>query len=567
MKRHLRRLAGFARLGAAERGWFVLGWLLLGLGRAAVQLVAFKRLAPWLGQAAAPQRPLPLAADVQARAQRIGRLLRLASRHTPWGSNCFAQALAARWLLGLAGVPCSVCFGLRRDAAGAPLQAHAWVAAGSVAVCGGDGFAHFTPVGCFVSRRSQAPADSFLLRRLQLLRLLANKAPEPLPAPDAEDWSEIQRLAQQHRLEPLLHWQTTRQPAAFVVPPAIATAWAQSFRAHAMRSLAWQGDLVAVQRVLQARGIPAVFLKGAFLATQSYPHAALRPLRDLDVLVPPAQAMAAFDALAEAGFTRLSTSSGDPQAYHDQNKHLPPLLAPRGRSSVEVHRRLYVPEHGPAGRFEPSDDPGLWQRLVRRDLAGETIAFLSPTDLLLHLAIHALFDHRLDNGPLVLSDLAFLLQRETVDWPLFWQLAERGGYTTGCWQLLLLAERAHGPLPLLPPTPAAAGALAPEFVALAATLMLGELEQRGNVRLGAVVEGAGFGARLHLAAQRFFPPRRRLASIYPVAEDSPWILAWYPRHWWRLLTVRLPAYLAQRRGGPFRRTAAARARLDAWLAR
>lgn len=567
MKRLMRRVAGFVRLGAAERIWFVLSWLLLGLARAAVLAVAFKRLAPWLGEAAPPQRPPALAPDVEGRAIRIGRMLRLAARHTPWASNCFAQALAARWLLGLARIPRSVCFGVRRDGAGAPLQAHAWVAAGSVAVCGGDGFAHFTTVGCFVSPRGQAQTDRFLLRRLQLLRLLASTAAEPLPAPEADDWHEIARLAQQHRLEPLLHWQTTRQPGAFEVPPAIAATWGDSFRAHAMRSLAWQGDLLAVHRVLQARGIPAVFLKGAFLATQSYPHAALRPLRDLDVLVPAAQAMAAFDALAEAGFTRPSGYGGDAQAFRDENKHLPPLTAPRGRSTVEVHWRLYVPDTVPAGGFEPADDPGLWRRLVQRPLAGESLCFLSPTDLLLHLAIHAMFDHRLDNGPLILSDVAFLLRRETIDWPLFWQLADRGGFTSGCWQLLRLAEREHGPLQLVPPAGQADVALSAEFVSLATTLMLGELEQRGDVRLGAAVEGASVLQRLGLAARRFFPPRRRIASIYPVAEGSRWILAWYPRHWWRLLTVRLPSYLAQRRSGPFQRTAAARARLDTWLTR
>jgi len=87
----------------------------------------------------------------EQRALEIARLIRLAARHTPWNSNCFAQATAARLLLGLYHIPYVLYFGLARDAGSRKMNAHAWVAAGRVRVTGGAAFGRFSVVGCFVA--------------------------------------------------------------------------------------------------------------------------------------------------------------------------------------------------------------------------------------------------------------------------------------------------------------------------------------------------------------------------------------------------------------------------------
>lgn len=81
----------------------------------------------------------------------IGRLIAMTSRYTPWDSNCFPQAVVARLLLGLYGIPYALYFGLRRDAESGELKAHAWVIAGKVAVTGGHSFNGFTVVGCYIA--------------------------------------------------------------------------------------------------------------------------------------------------------------------------------------------------------------------------------------------------------------------------------------------------------------------------------------------------------------------------------------------------------------------------------
>lgn len=140
----------FLGLPRFERCLLLPAWLLLGLARAAVLCLGFRRLAPWLGRSVAAPQPLPpLDARAQRRALQIGRTLRLAARRTPWDSNCLARALAANVLLRLFRVPHMLCLGVARSPS-AQLQAHAWVVAGERSVTGGGAGCH-TRVGCFVA--------------------------------------------------------------------------------------------------------------------------------------------------------------------------------------------------------------------------------------------------------------------------------------------------------------------------------------------------------------------------------------------------------------------------------
>ncbi len=147
----LRKARAFARMPLFEQGYFLPTWLLLGLSRGAVLLLPFRRLAAFLGDAHGPQGRVPPASASQAqRARRIARVIRVAARYTPWDSNCFAQALTARLLLGLYRIPCAVFFGLMHDHdAARALRAHAWVRSGDVAVSGGANVDRFTVVQCF----------------------------------------------------------------------------------------------------------------------------------------------------------------------------------------------------------------------------------------------------------------------------------------------------------------------------------------------------------------------------------------------------------------------------------
>lgn len=158
----LRKLRSASRQPPSVLFWLPLAWLLLGLGRAAVLGVPFKRIAPWLGTSLGASAWVPLASAAQERrALGIGRAIRLAARHTPWQSTCLPQALAARVLLGASGLPYSLCFGVMREGQGPEgLKAHAWVRTGRACVTGGESFADYRVMGCYTNALAGGLATS-----------------------------------------------------------------------------------------------------------------------------------------------------------------------------------------------------------------------------------------------------------------------------------------------------------------------------------------------------------------------------------------------------------------------
>jgi hypothetical protein len=126
-------------------------WCLLGIARLAVLLLPFRFIARWLGPEAGVTPFTPLLTDKQTiLARNIGQSVALAARYTPWESLCQPQAMAARFWLGLYGIPCLVSYGVKKSESNG-LDAHAWVSAGPVAVTGGQrGWQEFTLVRSFI---------------------------------------------------------------------------------------------------------------------------------------------------------------------------------------------------------------------------------------------------------------------------------------------------------------------------------------------------------------------------------------------------------------------------------
>jgi len=147
-----RRFTRFLRMPVRAKLLVPFAFVLLGFARLAVLTVPFRVLRPWLGQKA------DLASDVkrattrqEALAQDVGRAVRGAATLTPWKSVCLPQAMVAVLMLRLMGVPTTAFLGVRSKGTGEDgLDAHAWVATGSVAfITGHHTPGEFTVVGVF----------------------------------------------------------------------------------------------------------------------------------------------------------------------------------------------------------------------------------------------------------------------------------------------------------------------------------------------------------------------------------------------------------------------------------
>lgn len=148
----VRRKAGaWRRMPLAEKLWFAPAYLLLGLMRLVLLTVPFRWIAPLLGHGMQTAAVVPLASEQEVtRALHVGRAVRTAARYTPWESKCLAQAMAARVLLGVSGLPYALFLGASKGGESG-MAAHAWICTGPAAVTGGHSFGQFTVVGTFVS--------------------------------------------------------------------------------------------------------------------------------------------------------------------------------------------------------------------------------------------------------------------------------------------------------------------------------------------------------------------------------------------------------------------------------
>jgi hypothetical protein len=189
-----------------------------------------------------------------------------------------------------------------------------------------------------------------------------------------------------------------------------------------------QAALRLASRQLDRAGIAFVALKSPRLAWLCYPEAGLRPMRDLDLLVAVAEVERAAKVLNAAGFAMASGEAAIAESLNS-GKHLPPLWNPELAVEIVLHHRLTDLPGNHAYRVPQLDPGAALAGAETLRLAGISVPCPTPTELLAHLMIHALYGHRLDCGPLILADIHYLLATDPIDAETFHRRAKEGG---GC---------------------------------------------------------------------------------------------------------------------------------------
>lgn len=127
------------------------------------------------------------------------------------------------------------------------------------------------------------PAVDFLLRCLSDRQPPSGNHRQP-----AYDWNEVVDAAAYHNLSPLL-FKRLKQGGTWTCVPA--DAWERlrlAYFASANRNRRLYLQLRPLLAGLRTAGIPVIVLKGAYLAEAVYGDIALRPMGDVDLLVPSA---------------------------------------------------------------------------------------------------------------------------------------------------------------------------------------------------------------------------------------------------------------------------------------
>jgi hypothetical protein len=231
---------------------------------------------------------------------------------------------------------------------------------------------------------SPTPSDS----HFQLRTLLTTRAPATLLRADVPG---LVRAAQQQGVAPYLYWRLNALRVPLDAPewePLRAT-----YRAQVTRHRTFCDAAEKIDAALQRANIPSIWLKGLALAHSVYPDPALRPMRDLDVLVPFKQRRAALEAMRQLGYALDIVRPSETLQDMSHDYHL------RGAIPLELHYRL-LGVHSKF--FTPGDLAWFWTQTRSFPLGTRALAMLAPEAQVLHLCAHAILNH---------SEAEFLLSR------------------------------------------------------------------------------------------------------------------------------------------------------------
>jgi hypothetical protein len=180
-------------------------------------------------------------------------------------------------------------------------------------------------------------------------------------------------------------------------------------------------ELETLARLFKQAGIPLVVLKGACFALTIYPDLGLRPMGDLDLLVPDLKRSEAVQIALSLGYVD-AVPEASPGLRDLLNHEI--CLQKTGSSSItlEIHHSLVADR---SFRYAVPVD-WFWEQVEPLDAsplkAGDlNLLMLAPTAQVLYAASHAMLQHGGRNAPLVwFYDLDRLIRMRTeqMDWDL-----------------------------------------------------------------------------------------------------------------------------------------------------
>ena len=387
---------------------------------------------------------------------------------------------------------------------------------------------------------------------LALLRAaLSMQTPED-PKLTPEEWQALLRLAEAHKLLPLVLDAAWQQPAcrSFIsksfspegmasqpkagtdesVSPsgqAFASDWRTKALRQAMNQALRENELLDLILGLRARGLDPIVIKGP-VCRALWPKPLLRPSLDDDLLIPAGSGPDYHRAMIELGMT-----SYEPDADLNRNMELC-YYKENSTLFVEFSTCLFDPD-SEAVRALNEPFAGALDRAVSVRIQDVSLRTLAPTDHLLYLILHA-YKHFLYSGfgLRIVADICLYARAyaEQID---FAHVSEACA-AKRCERFAAAVCKIGGKYLDLP-VPAAFELPELDETALLADILDAGLHGDSPDRLhsasftvGAVEQGSA-ASRVGGLCRALFPSRKTLASRYPWLEKRPWLLpaAWVSR--------------------------------------
>ena len=188
--------------------------------------------------------------------------------------------------------------------------------------------------------------------------------------------------AEEHGLAPLLYAHLQR--AGVDIPAAVKRDLLALTLRHRHANRARGRVLAEILAAYDAAGIEVRVLKGMALAHLIYPEPGLRPMRDIDLLVKPAEARRAQALLAELGFRAPLAQAG---ALPDKHLSAAKRQTEGLSISVEVHHNLF----NASTPVAPMGLADLTVAPLHFSVNGQMAQTLGGADMLWHLGQHFIY--------------------------------------------------------------------------------------------------------------------------------------------------------------------------------
>jgi hypothetical protein len=159
---------------------------------------------------------------------------------------------------------------------------------------------------------------------------------------------------------------------------------------------------------LNGAQIPAMALKGLALASTYYPTDSMRPMGDIDLLVPRDEAFRSFDVLESIGWRSVHRRPS--RLAHLAIHHALPFQDPTtSEVDADIHWGMLY------GRYSDAAEAATWDAAVPIEIEGATAVAPCAADLLIHVCIHGM---RWNDMPPVrwVVDAAMIVRSGRVDW-------------------------------------------------------------------------------------------------------------------------------------------------------
>ncbi len=266
-----------------------------------------------------------------------------------------------------------------------------------------------------------------------------------------DDWNQVIALSKREGVGPQLYWVLSQSEKYCLVPRPCQVQLRAMFAATRLRNEQILQELKSLLSLFEATKLSVVALKGICFALTIYPDIGMRPMVDLDLLVPKPRLSEAMDIIMASDYIETK-----PEAFPGLNdlfnhsvdfyKTAAPFTALELQYSLVAEKSFSY--------AVPSDWFWTQTELIqpfRDDINTNSLLMLTPTAQVLYACAHAMLKHGARNTMLRwFYDLDQLIRvyADRIDWNLLLSQAEEFKWSSGVYAALTETSNLfHSPIP------------------------------------------------------------------------------------------------------------------------